>query len=426
MSLGLYRGLTRLLSPAIALHLAARLRQNKEDPARWRERLGEASVARPLGPLAWFHGASVGEALSILPAIERLRAARADVAVLITTGTVSSQRLLAERLGGRALLQFVPVDRPDAVAAFLAHWRPDLAVWIESELWPNLLLATRARGQPMLLLNARLSRRSFHRWRLLPGTARTLLGAFDLVLAQSAADGERLSQLAGRAVAVAGNLKWAAQPLPCDCAALARLQAAIGQRPVWLAASTHPGEETVLAEAHRGLRQSLPQALGIVAPRHPECGPELAALLVGRGHAVRRRGAGEVPDADTSLYVADTLGELGLFYRLCDVTFVGGSLIPHGGQNPLEPARLERPVLFGPHMHNFAEPVERLLAAGAAIQVKDGGELAALLARLLADPAARRRMAEAGLAATADVGRALDIAMQAILQRLPAAGHASA
>ncbi|MBM3490372.1 MAG: 3-deoxy-D-manno-octulosonic acid transferase [Alphaproteobacteria bacterium] len=426
MSLALYRGLTRLLAPAIDRYLAARLASGKEDPTRWRERLGEASGSRPEGPLAWFHGASVGEVMSILPVLHRLRASRRDIALLITSGTATSQRLLAERLPAGALRQFAPVDRPDAVAAFLDHWRPDLSVWIESELWPNLVQATRALGRPMLLVNARLSARSHRRWRLLPGAARTLLGAFEAVLAQSDADGERLRQLGANRLTVTGNLKWAAPALPYDEAALADLANRLAGRPVWLAASTHVGEEALLAAAHDRLRQALPRALAIVVPRHPRRGPEVAALLRGLGHDVARRGAAEPTTAACTFYVADTLGELGLFYRLAAVAFVGGSLVPHGGQNPLEPARLARPVLFGPHTQNFAEPVTLLLEAGAARRVADAAALAAQLTELLADPARRQRMAEAGLAVTADAGRALDLVCEAILRHLPEERHARA
>jgi 3-deoxy-D-manno-octulosonic-acid transferase len=344
--------------------------------------------------------------------------------VLVTSGTVTSQHLLAERLPAGALRQFVPVDRLDTVAAFLGHWRPDLAVWIESELWPNLVLAMRARGRPMLLVNARLSARSHRRWRLLPGAARTLLGAFDAVLAQSEADGERLRHLGANRLTITGNLKWAAPALPCDAAELAQMAALLGHRPVWLAASTHPGEEALLAQAHARLRQDLPQALAIIVPRHPQRGPQVAALLQGLGHHVARRSAAQSPAADRSFYVADTLGELGLFYRLAAVSFVGGSLVQHGGQNPLEPARLGRPVLFGPHTQNFAEPVSRLLSTGAACRVEDAGTLAQRLRELLSSPAARQRMATAGLAVTADAGRALDLICETILRHLPAPCYA--
>ncbi|MCH7555003.1 MAG: 3-deoxy-D-manno-octulosonic acid transferase, partial [Proteobacteria bacterium] len=308
----LYRALTVLATPLIAVYLGYRRRAGKEDPERFPERLGVAGAERPEGMLVWVHGASVGEALAALPLIERILKSRPALHVLLTTGTVTSARLMAERLPARARHQFSPIDRPDAVAGFLDHWRPDLAVWSESEFWPNLLTETQARGVPMILVNGRMSDRSYRRWKLMRGVIRRLLGGFALCLAQSEADAKRLRDLGAKEVRAVGNLKSAASPLPVDQAALDDLRNAIMARPRWLAASTHAGEETIVAASHRALAADHPGLLTIIAPRHPERGPTIAAGLREIGLTVAMRSAGDPIDRYVDIYIADTLGELGL------------------------------------------------------------------------------------------------------------------
>jgi 3-deoxy-D-manno-octulosonic-acid transferase len=413
-ALALYRFATRLGGPLFELALQRRARRGREDPARLAERRGRASVPRPAGPLVWLHAASVGEALAVLPLLEALLAARADLQALLTTGTMTSARLMAERLPPRARHQFVPLDRPAAWAAFFDHWQPQLALLVESELWPNLILESRRRGVPLALINARMSARSQQRWRRLPQSAAELLAGFEFCLAQSAADGERFSALGARAVAVAGDLKAAAAPLPAAGPALAELRAATGARPIWLAASTHPGEDAALLTAHRALAREVPGLLTILAPRHPEHGDALAALLTRAGVKFARRSQGALPGPRHAIYLADTLGELGLFYRLAQVAFVGKSLVPEGGQNPLEAARLGCPVLFGPSMTNFADLAAGLLYAGAARQVDDGRTLATTVAELLAAPDLRRAMAERGRATARDAAGALQATLAAL------------
>jgi 3-deoxy-D-manno-octulosonic-acid transferase len=413
--LALYRLATRLGGPLFDVALQQRARRAKEDPARLPERLGRPSLPRPAGPLLWLHAASVGEAQAVLPLLEALLGARPTLQALVTTGTVTSARLMAERLPARARHQFVPVDRADAWRRFLEHWRPDLLLLVESELWPNLILESRRQSVPMALINARISARSAERWRHLPGAAAELLRGFELCLAQSAQDRDRLQALGAGPIQAIGNLKAAAPPLPVPPAALAELSDALGARPLWLAASTHPGEDALLLEAHRRLASRLPGLLTILAPRHPERGAALAAWLRSAGVSVARRALRQLPGADCALYLADTLGELGLFYRLAPVAFIGKSLAaPGGGQNPLEPARLGCPVLFGPHMANFAEPASRLLQAGGARQVGDAGELAATVAALLEDPAARAAMAERACTAAAAEPDVLDATLAAL------------
>jgi 3-deoxy-D-manno-octulosonic-acid transferase len=392
--LGAYRGLSALAPPALKLLLKRRLARGKEDAARLPERMGIAARARPAGPLVWLHAASVGESLSAMPLVERVLARLPAAQVLVTTGTVTSARLMAERLPPRAFHQFVPLDAAPWVARFLDHWRPDLALWIESELWPNLLRETAARGTKLALVNARMTERSFKGWQRWPGAARALAEVFALVLAQTEEYAARYKALGARNVSVPGNLKYAASPLPVDDAKLAALRAAIGSRRVWLAASIHPGEESAVAEAQR-LLKAAKGALGIAVPRHPPKGPAMAEAIRARGLAVALRSAGAPPGADTAIYIADTLGELGLFYSVAQLAFVGGSLIAHGGQSPIEPALFGVPVLHGPHMENFAAVIRALTHANAALEVRDGASIAACLDALLPRPNEIRTMGEA-------------------------------
>jgi 3-deoxy-D-manno-octulosonic-acid transferase len=423
MMLGLYRALTALGSPAISLYLLSRRARGKEDAARFGERFGRASRRRPAGPLAWVHAASVGEALSVLPAIARIGRERPHLAVLVTTGTVTSAALMAERLPATAFHQYVPVDRPDAVARFLDHWRPDLAIWVESELWPNLILAARARGIPLALVQGRLSERAFARWRRFPEAARTLLGAFAPVIAQNPAMAERFAALGAGAVAVA-DLKETAPPLPADAAALAALRGAIGPRRSWLAASTHPGEEAAIAAVLPAIRRAHPDLLTIVVPRHPARGPEVAAVFSGAGCRVAMRSAAGDAIGAADVYVADTIGELGLFYRLAPLALIGGSLVPHGGQNPFEAARLRAVPLWGPSVTNFAPMVAALAAANAGVAVADAAALAAVVVRLLGDARERDALAQRAHAvatAGADALERVLAALAPLLDRLSAA-----
>ena len=370
----------------VPLYLRWRVRQGKEAPERLAERYGFAAT-RPEGPLLWLHAASVGEMLSALPLIEALLQANAALEILVTTGTVTSARLLGQRLpeaiAPRVRHRYAPMDVPRWAARFLDGWRPDGAVFIESELWPNLIAAARRRKIPLALVNGRMSERSAWGWRWAPRLVREMLSSFRLVLGQTEADRARLAALGAADAQCWGNLKDAAPPLPVDAAALARLRRLLAGRPVFLAASTHPGEEAIGAAAHDALLAAHPDLLTIIVPRHPERGEAIASTL--SQHNPTRRAADADPVPGTGIYIADTLGELGLFYRLATVAFIGGSLVPHGGQNPLEPARLGCPILLGPHSWNFAEPVARLLAAGGAIRIEPGTDPAAALARAVGD-----------------------------------------
>jgi 3-deoxy-D-manno-octulosonic-acid transferase len=396
-----------LLAPLLPIYLRRRVAKGKEIAERLAERQGHGA-ARPAGRLIWCHAASNGETLSLLPLMEALAKQDQALSFLVTTGTVTSARLLEQRLSPelapRTQHRFLPLDVPRWVARFLEGWRPDLAVIVESELWPNMLRAAGRQGVPLALINARMSARSARGWGWVPGFARALLGRFALILAQTEADAARFATLAERPVPCWGNLKYAAPPLPADPAELARLTLAWEGRPVWLAASTHPGEDEIILAAHRLLAPDHPGLLTVIVPRHPQRGPDIAALAADL--PVARRGAGQEAGQGVAVYVADTLGELGLFYRLARVALIGGSLVPHGGQNPLEAARLGCPIITGPHHFNFGEIITRLSAAHALVETPDGPgaaqALAATLSRLLADPAAGQAMAGAAEALAQD------------------------
>ncbi|HEV7368566.1 3-deoxy-D-manno-octulosonic acid transferase [Arenibaculum sp.] len=402
----IYRGLTELGGPAIRLLVARRRAAGKEDPLRQHERFGVASRPRPAGPLVWCHAASVGESLSLLALVRRLLDARPELSVLVTTGTVTSARLMGERLPERAFHHYAPIDRMPWVRRFLDHWRPDLAVWTESEFWPNVLSELRRRKVPAALINARMSSRSFRNWQRAPGLIGPLLAGFRLCLAQTETEADRLRRLGAAAASCIGNLKYSADPLPADPQAADALRRAIGGRPAWLLASSHPGEEAIAARVHAELSGRVPGLLTIAAPRHPHRGAEVADAFAALGLRATLRSAGALPQPGDDVYVADTMGELGLFYRLSPVVCVGGSLVPFGGHNPVEPAQLGAALVYGPHMTNFAEITAELEAAGGALAVPDAGALTAALARLLADGGERDRMAAAA-AAVAERNRAV-------------------
>lgn len=415
----LYSGLTQLAGPLVPLVLARRQRRGKEDPARLPERLGHPGRARPAGPLVWIHAASVGESLSILPLIDAIVAWRPECACLVTSGTVTSADLLSARLPAAAFHQYIPVDRPGAVRRFLDHWRPDLAIWVESELWPNLVRATQRRGVKTALIQGRMSARSNARWRFARGLIGPLLEGFDLVLAQTRQDAARFAALGAGAVTVTGTLKYAAEPLPADEFELTSLRAAIGQRPAWLASSVHPGEFAAVVAAHELLRDRNASVLTMIVPRHPARAQELAdrCRSAGLGHALRSRGL--MPKADTAIYIADTIGELGLFYRLAGATFIGGSLIAHGGQNPIEPMQLGCPAIFGPSMYNFAEVLDDLTRAEAAVGIETAAQLADAVHNLLSDPTRHRALAAAQSQVVAAKAGVLDDVMTALRPLLP-------
>ena len=395
LPLAFWAGLTRLSAPALRVMLRRRVVRGKEIAERLPEREAIDPTPRPVGRLIWMHAASLGETISILPVLAIL--AEAPGSVLLTTGTVTSQRLLAQRLpemglAGRVIHRFVPLDVPGWAARFLDHWRPDAAGFVESEIWPNLLAACARRRIPLMLVNARLSARSLSRWKMAERTARQVLGFFNLIHPQSAHDGERFASLARTLILPPGNLKLAAAPLPVDSSALSQLSSLIGG-PAWVAASLHRGEDELILGIHDRLAARHPGLLTIIVPRHPERGPEIAALAP----AATRRSLGAPPPRGGGVWIADTVGELGLFYRLAPIAFLGGSLVRHGGQNPAEAARLGRAVAVGPHTANFTETVALLEAGGALTRVADAQGLGDWLDARLKDPWGTTAMGEKGV-----------------------------
>ncbi|MEI2735111.1 MAG: 3-deoxy-D-manno-octulosonic acid transferase [Rhodoblastus sp.] len=419
----LYRAASGLFAPFAPRFLDMRAARGKEDVARLPERLGRARIPRPSGPLAWLHGASIGEGLALLPLVEALTKSGAHA--LVTTGTLSSARVVGDRLPPGATHQFLPLDCPSFARRFLDHWRPDGAIFAESELWPNLVLETQRRGAPLFLVNARMSERSFARWRYAPGMAAAVLGAFQTVFAQGAADAARFSGLGAARVTIAGNLKYDVAPPPADPQMLAQLAGAIGARPVWVAASTHEGEEEICLAAHSILRARFPDLLTIVAPRNARRGRDILALAKQTGAKAALRSAGDGIAPDTQAFVADTFGEMGLWYRLASVVFVGKSLVPGGGQNPIEPARLGACILHGPSVENFVDAYATLDEAGGGARVNDATELASRLAALFADPAQARGMARAASGAVERLSGATRVILQAVAPALAARGAAS-
>jgi 3-deoxy-D-manno-octulosonic-acid transferase len=412
-ALTFYQGVTTLLGPLAPALLNWRRRRGKEDPRRMAERMGHPSLPRPEGPLVWLHGASVGEGIALLPLIERL--VERGFHVLATTGTVASAQILADRLPSGAQHQYLPLDIPAFLTRFLDHWRPGLALVAESEIWPNMLRMVHARGVPLVLVNARLSPRSFERWRRAPNLIGSLLGRLDLCLAQSKDDALRLQRLGAPHVEVSGNLKYDVPAPPFAPATLAQMTAAVGSRPVWLAASTHQGEEEIILSVHRHLRDAFPDLLTIVAPRNARRGPRIAEIAAGLGVPSALRSLGDSLTPSTELYVADTMGEMGLFYRLTSIVLMGKSLgAAKGGQNPIEPAKLGVTVLYGPHIGNFVDVYQDLTAARGAVAVSGEAALAQALRLYFSDPALLRRSGRATQEAVERFGGATTRIMQSL------------
>lgn len=408
--LAFYAALTGAFDPFAPVVLRRRARQGKEDPQRLGERMGRAGVGRPDGGLIWLHGVSVGEVTSLLPLIEALWLRRPDLTLLVTSGTTTAAQMLARRLPPRVIHQYAPIDTPQTVNRFLSHWRPALGIFAESEIWPNLIQEAHARGVKLALVSARITEGTARNWARFPVAAHEIFSSFDLVLPQDDATAGRL-RLLGGSPGPKLNLKLAGDPLPADEAELARLRQAVAARRVVLAASTHPGEDEVVVEAFRAVAAD--DALLILAPRHPDRGPDLAARF-----QASRRAAGEALTGP--IHVADTLGELGLFFRLADVVVMGGGWAGVGGHNPLEPARIGRPILTGPDVFNAAEPYADLYAEAAAIPAADAPTLARHLRGLLDNPAIARRMGEAALGYAERQGAALDAAVARLEPLLPA------
>ncbi|MBX2804995.1 MAG: DUF374 domain-containing protein [Hyphomicrobiales bacterium] len=414
-----YRTVSRLIRPFARILLRRRSRNGKEIAARLDERMGIAAIPRPGKKLLWFHAASVGETNVVLPLIDTLHRERPDLGILLTTVTVTSSKVAASRLPPGAIHQFVPLDTPAFVKRFLNHWKPSMALFIESEIWPNLVMDADRRRIPVVLLNARLSERSFRRWLKLRGFSRPLFARFAVVLAQSEGLAKRIVKLGAPKVIAAGNLKFDAPALPVDMAELTRLRARVGERRIFLAASTHQGEEEMVAEVHKKLCEEDASHLTIIVPRHPERGEKIAAMLTSQGVGVARRSANEELSANISAYIADTLGELGLFYKLAPFALVGGSMTPVGGHNPIEAAKLGCGVITGPHWHNFPEVYQALAEAGGCRFATSPEDLWQTVHALYEDPASLSIMKANADNAVRNLSGALSRTMAALEPFLP-------
>jgi 3-deoxy-D-manno-octulosonic-acid transferase len=397
MMLTLYKILGTGLSLPLFFWLRNRARCGKEESLRLGERSGRTHLKRPPGMLVWVHAASVGETQSVLVLIENLLKEYPALHLLVTTGTVTSAALVKRSALPRTIHQYLPSDVPAATRRFLDHWQPNLVLWAESELWPLILHRIAARGTPLIIVNGRMSEPTFKQWQRLPEFTRTMLAGVTLCFSMSEADGARFLKLGISKVRSVGNMKYDAAPLAFDANRLTQLAESLAGRPVWVAASTHPGEEEIIIAATQQLRRKIPELLTIIIPRHANRGHKIAALLARGNMSFAQRSEGQTMTAQTAIYLADTMGELGLFYRLSDIVFVGGSLVAIGGHNPLEPARLNCALLSGPHTHNFQEVVAALRAQNAIRIVVDADTLAREIEALLSDDSARISMAEHAL-----------------------------
>jgi 3-deoxy-D-manno-octulosonic-acid transferase len=418
MIIHLYSLLGWLLTPIVWVWLKRRTKRGKEDANRFGERFGKTRLSRPNGTLLWLHAASVGETQSVLTLIDKLLAQHAHLHILVTTGTLTSASMVKGKNIARVIHQYLPSDVPLACSRFLKHWKPDLAMWVESELWPQMLHKISERNIPLVLVNGRMSPRAYKRWQRWPKLVKHMLLSFDTMFAMSEEDGARYRLLGAKKVRYVGNLKYDAEALSADSNSLAQLGEQVGSRPAWVAASTHPGEEMQLIHTHQQVKGLYPDIVTIIIPRHAHRGKAIAAELRAANVQVAQRSEGQPITETTEVYLADTMGELGLFFRLSDIVFLGGSLVAHGGHNPLEPARLNCALLTGEHTHNFAAVMEALRAQKAIQVVQDNDVLARAVVKLLADDEARLGMAERALSVVMASQGAGDTIVQQINQLL--------
>jgi 3-deoxy-D-manno-octulosonic-acid transferase len=407
--LSLYRCIDVIGAALITYYLARRKAQGKEDLERFPERFGHAVLPRPDGPLIWLHAASVGESLTLLPLIGRLKIDHPGKNFLLTTGTVTSAALMAERLPAGVIHQYIPIDRMVCVQRFLGHWKPDLVLWSESDFWPNFITETASHSIPIILINGRISPKSFTRWQCFPGFIRNILKCFSLCLGQTKADTARLKKLGAPMADCVGNLKFAVEPLPVNETDLTTLANNIGTRPTWFSASTHPGEENLLWGVHQRLQKKHPNLLTMIAPRHPERGNRIASHLKKLGARTAQRSKNEPITLYTNVYLVDTMGEMGIFFRLCKLVFMGKSFVNKGGQNPLEAAKLKCTILHGPHMWNFQEMKEQLFQSGGTVEVADEAALADALSDLFKNPDKASKIAQNAYDYAQSESRVLDV-----------------
>ena len=418
----LYCGAIALIAPLAWRRVAGKLRNYGLPEERVRERLGHASLPRPADRLIWFHAASVGESLSVLTLIARMGEQAPDAEFLITSGTPTSAELIAKRMPPRCRHQFPPLDTAAAVDRFLNHWRPDLGVFVESELWPQMLVRARKTGCPLVLLNARLSDRSVAGWKKRPETARFILDQFTLLVTQNQKTAANLQAMGAATARIrpGSNLKAVSAPLPVDHEALIAVRNAFSDRPVWIASSTHEGEEAIVLEAHKALLNRHPELCLLLAPRHPDRGGAVEALIKQAGLTLARRSMGVLPGAGTQVYLADTLGEVGTWYALSPLVFLGGSLREIGGHNPFEPMQAGAAVISGTGHYNFAETYAELTELGAAVEIRSAAELAEQVAEWLEQPDALQAARDAAGQFISLQSDQLDKTVEVLMELLPA------
>lgn len=382
----LYKTVTKLSEPVLNALLRARIKRGKEDPLRFTEKKGIASLPRPEGKLLWLHAASVGESVSALIVIERMLQLDPGANILVTTGTLTSAQMMEKRLPKSAVHQFYPLDHPRWVKRFLEHWRPDMVLWMESELWPNMLSEIEAAHIPAILVNARLSPRSFKRWKRAKKTAQKILRPFEFILTQTQQDKTYFEALGAHKVICTDNLKYSAKPLTHAPDDLKKLREVLEGRPLWLYASTHKGEEELAVRVHRILKSRFPNLLTLVIPRHPERAEQIIKSLQDVKISICRRTQNKtLPQDEDELYLIDTLGEMGLFYQLSPLSCIGRSFSADGGggHNPIEAAQLHSAVLHGPNVQNLDEIFREMDEARAALNISKPQELAKVVRRLL-------------------------------------------
>ncbi|WP_299725091.1 3-deoxy-D-manno-octulosonic acid transferase [uncultured Tateyamaria sp.] len=410
----LYKAASTLALPFAARRAVSKLRSAGVSVTRAHERLGHASAERRAGPLIWFHGASVGEAKSALALIARIASDHPDAAILLTSGTATSAQAVAGRLPRRAVHQFSPLDGTGPVSRFLRHWRPDLCVLVESELWPTLLDQCAHKGIPVALLNARLSDKSAQGWKRFPGTAAYVLRGIVMAHCQDMRSRTHLRDMGLEMAQQGANLKSMIGPPLIAPDVVEAAHAELKGRPIWVAASTHPGEEEAVLAAHTRLLSDHPNLCLILVPRHPERADEVLGLIRTAGLSVAQRSTGGTLGDGAQVYLADTMGETDLWYALSPIVFLGGSFTDVGGHTPFEPAAARCAILHGPLYANFSEAYAAFLMKDASVEVADATVLASELHALLTHPsraaqlaANARPLAESGEAALGELAARL-------------------
>lgn len=413
-----YYVISYVLALVLPFYWKRRAKRGKEDVMRKNERFGKAGIPRPKGHLVWIHAASVGESNSVIPLLKRIHDDLPQTHFLITTGTVSSAKTITKQLPERAFHQYVPMDAAPYVAKFLAHWQPDFALFVESEFWPNLLLEAK-NYCPMVLINGRISEQSYFRWQRFRSSIRQLLECFSFIFPGSRDDARRFKNLDAANVEFLGNIKYDAPNLAADSKVTSEILAQMGSHRIWLAASTHPGEEAMIATVHTQLKETFPELMTIIVPRHNSRGDEITQMLQSLKLSVSQRSKQEHIVEETDIYLVDTMGELGIFYRLSGIAFIGGTLVPHGGHNPIEAARLDCAVVCGPHMENFSGIFSEFKDAHAILSVDTIDSLYTKVEWLLRDQEQQEALAKAAHDLVDEKQGVTDNIMQHIAPLLP-------